>query len=165
MTLIPTPDEQIEAYEGEWQDFRCQEERSSEGKLSPLCNACKQIFTASEAWLSLKYNGTPRRFRLSDPCKHIRDMEVLRSSATRGCRLCHLLLTYIEQDSQTEYRKPAGEISYRLDTSQKGRDLNIDFAYSYSVNESSTRERRIGEVSFGLEPQAGQWNRAHVRSG
>lgn len=142
------------SFVGEWQDLRCQENPSPETKLSQLCNACKHIFTASEAWTTLKFDEAPGQSRLSAICRHIKRRSVLELSARRGCSLCNLLSTLIERDSARTNSAFKGRIYYQLEVEIYG-DLNISFTYDCGASAVGLKQRSE-KMYFGLDPRPGE---------
>ena len=141
------------SFVGKWQDLRCQENPSPETKLSRLCNACRHIFTASEAWTTLKFEEATGQNKLSANCRHIQRRSVLELSARRGCCLCILLSTLIERDSARTNSVFMGRIYYQLEVEIYG-DLNISFTYDRRANVMGLKERSE-KMYFGLDPRPG----------
>ena len=72
-----------------WLDDLCMEPITPVPGFSKLCNACIKVFRGDIPW---RPDDTEQTLYV----RHIRCFEVLKISAQRGCRLCALLLTSIQ---------------------------------------------------------------------
>ena len=81
---------------GDWLDEKSGGQISATRGSSCLCNACKHLFTKCQPFgrLDLDPSGSAP-FVFSPWCRFLRDLETLKSAASRGCGFCKLISAFI----------------------------------------------------------------------
>ncbi|CAF9915020.1 hypothetical protein IMSHALPRED_002312 [Imshaugia aleurites] len=89
---------------GEWQDERCLQPIQRTPGVSPLCNACKHIFSECPSFGVVR---TKERSGVASGesgwLRFLRSLQVLELSAQNGCAFCKLVFARIRRD-RAEFR-------------------------------------------------------------
>ncbi|KAL9636878.1 MAG: hypothetical protein Q9164_002554 [Protoblastenia rupestris] len=142
--------------EGEWQDEICQGPIDHQNGTSLLCNACRNVFCGYHVYGDLPPD-TIEGPKTTVWRRHLKYLEVLESSALRGCAFCNLILARLRRQRLIRQHEPAevAGICYcvRLYEGDGSPYLEI----TYNINDIQSRSiRQVEPIEFGCTLKTGQ---------
>ena len=147
--------------EGEWHDEMCQGPIDYQNGTSLLCNACRNIFCGYHVYSDLppdKIEGP----KITVWRRHLKHLQVLESSAFRGCAFCNLILARLRRQKLIRQHEPAevAGICYCVRLYEEDGSPYLDI--TYNINDFQSRSiRQVEPIEFGCTLKTGQVSHVH----